>query len=235
MNSSVVFYLSKMDSDISQNAIQPYLESPNVHAVMVEEWSGPKLHKVIPSPIGACRSFYVPVAKEWTKLSITSTPFLNRTSKVYGCFNDNTGGHRNRVQARKFLQGRCGSNCFFCRDQDSHHLHISNYHDEMTRFKLVFMPFGNAYERFATFEALWLGLIVVMIDWPGAAEAYQGLPVVRIRKFDDINRRNIELWVASFTEVLTDLPRFRRTRLTMAAWSRRIDGIASGIDGNWSR
>ena len=89
---------------------------------------------------------------------------------------------------------------------------------------VTFMPFGNAFERLATFECLWLGLVVIMIDWPGASLAYEGLPVVLIKSMDEMNPANASKWAELHGALLNDLPAFRRNFLSGHSWAKRISG-----------
>ena len=69
----VDFYLSNQDGDVPLALAQPFIDSPRVRRVMVEEMSTPlhdglpnkTLAKLRPSPIGACRTGHVITAHEW--------------------------------------------------------------------------------------------------------------------------------------------------------------------------
>lgn len=230
----VSFYLTAQDGDITWEIAEPFLESARVRVVMVEQWASlerdeaggarPYDAKLQPMPIGVCRSGHVITAHEWYHASMTAVSFSSRKPLVFGCFNEAKGGHRNRVTARRFMLGQGRDVCAFCTGVKG----LASYHREMMSYQLTFMPFGNAYERFATFEALWLGLIVVTVDWPGAKRAYEGLPVVTIGSYEEINAENITAWTRRHGPALEDLGGFRRRHLSGHAWSRRIHAMASG-------
>ena len=136
--------------------------------------------------------------------------------------------------AREFMKGPGKESCVFCAGpSEGTPQGLAPYHREMAQYQLTFMPFGNAYERFALFEALWLGLVVVTLDWPGAAKAYDGLPVVRISSMEEINPSNIAAWTDMHEVELLDLPTLRRNKLSGQAWGRRILAMAAGQGTAW--
>jgi len=98
-----------------------------------------------------------------------------------------------------------------------------SYWKAVARYKFVFSPFGNAPDCFRSWEILLLGAIPVMNNWPGLAGYLQGgLSVVSIEHITNVNEKNLQRWIDTFTHPTPV------KRLTRQYWEDQAFG--SGLD-----
>lgn len=84
-------------------------------------------------------------------------------------------------------------------------------------------PHGNGLDCHRTWEDLALGCIVIVKTSP-LDPLYEGLPVVIVQDWREINEINLEMWLEKFKDVSTNV--LYREKLTHQYWIQRIRMIA---------
>ena len=78
---------------------------------------------------------------------------------------------------------------------------------------------GNGLDCIRTWESLAVGQIVIVHSGP-LDKLYEGLPVVIVNNWDEVNSRNLDLWLDKFSDS-TSNPRYRE-RLSLNYWNDKI-------------
>lgn len=74
-------------------------------------------------------------------------------------------------------------------------------------YAFTISPFGNGLDCFRTWESLAVGQIVIVHSGP-LDKLYEGLPVVIVNNWDEVNSHNLDLWLEKFSDS-TSNPRYR--------------------------
>lgn len=88
-----------------------------------------------------------------------------------------------------------------------------------TQYAFSVSPHGNGLDCHRTWEDLALGCIVIVKTSP-LDVLYEGLPVVIINDWGEINKKNLELWIDQYADAFTN-PNYR-LRLTFAYWMNKL-------------
>lgn len=88
-------------------------------------------------------------------------------------------------------------------------------------------PHGNGLDCHRTWEDLALGCIVIVKSSP-LDPLYEGLPVVIIQDWSEINKANFQKWIAQYGDVSTN-PAYRK-KLTNHYWIKKIQNKAKELD-----
>lgn len=83
-------------------------------------------------------------------------------------------------------------------------------------------PHGNGLDCHRTWEDLVLGCIVIVKTSP-LDSMYEGLPVVIVKDWSEINKSNFDLWLKQYGDAFTN-PKYRE-RLTHKYWMNKIRNI----------
>lgn len=86
-------------------------------------------------------------------------------------------------------------------------------------YAFTISPLGNGLDSGRTWESLAVGQIVIVHSGP-LDKLYEGLPVVIINNWDEVNSRNLDLWLDKFSDS-TSNPRYRE-RLSLNYWNDKI-------------
>ena len=78
---------------------------------------------------------------------------------------------------------------------------------------------GNGFDCHRTIESLILGNIVLLQSSP-IDSLFEGLPVVIIKDWRDINEENLHLWAQQYEDALTN-PKYRE-KLTSDYWINKV-------------
>ncbi|KAJ1461064.1 hypothetical protein M885DRAFT_317892 [Pelagophyceae sp. CCMP2097] len=160
-----------------------------------------------------------------TALAKTAPAWADRDAVVHACFHDM---YQDRKDAKKFVTQQCNKNlCKWCdgsvkaaapADQKKDfsafgnpHLSILKYWREVVHYQFALSPFGNGKECGRTYELLALGVVPILHDYPGCRTAYEGLPVVIVKRWQEITPQNIAKWTQALLPQLND---------TAAIWHR---------------
>lgn len=84
-------------------------------------------------------------------------------------------------------------------------------------------PHGNGLDCHRTWEDLILGCIVIVKTSP-LDPLYEGLPVVIVKDWDEVNQKNFDLWIEKFGDAFSN-PNYRE-RLKHEYWMKKIRAAA---------
>lgn len=89
-------------------------------------------------------------------------------------------------------------------------------------------PIGNGYDCHRTWEDLALGCIVIVKSSP-IDSLYQGLPVVIVKDWAEVNESNLQKWLHQYGDALTN-PAYRE-KLTNRYWLAKVRAAAQTYRG----
>lgn len=95
--------------------------------------------------------------------------------------------------------------------------------DTKKEYAFSISPHGNGLDCHRTWEDLALGCIVIIKSSP-LNRLYQGLPIVLIENWDEINKENFQKWIKEYGDVSHN-PSYRE-KLTHYYWIRKIKNAA---------
>ena len=99
--------------------------------------------------------------------------------------------------------------------------------DDLWRTKVQYAfsvsPHGNGLDCHRTWEDLALGCIVIVKTSP-LDVLYEGLPVIIVQDWGEINKKNLEIWLDQYGDAFTN-PKYR-SKLTFAYWMNKIKAIS---------
>jgi hypothetical protein len=84
-------------------------------------------------------------------------------------------------------------------------------------------PHGNGLDCHRTWEDLVLGCIVIVKTSP-LDPLYEGLPVVIVKDWEEVNQENFDLWIKKYGDAFTN-PEYRE-KLTHKYWMKKIRAAA---------
>jgi hypothetical protein len=93
-------------------------------------------------------------------------------------------------------------------------------HKKRTEYMFSLSLVGNGYDCHRTWESLYLGNIVLLQSSP-LDPLFEGLPVVIIKDWSEINETNLKKWAAKYHDASTN-PKYRE-KLTSAYWLKMLE------------
>ena len=91
---------------------------------------------------------------------------------------------------------------------------------ERTKYMFSLSLVGKGFDCYRTWESLYLGNIVLLQSSP-SDHLFEGLPVVIIKDWSEINEANLKKWAAQYHDASTN-PKYRE-KLTSAYWLKMLE------------
>jgi hypothetical protein len=91
---------------------------------------------------------------------------------------------------------------------------------EKTKYMFSLSMVGKGFDCYRTWESLYLGNIVLLQSSP-LDPLFEGLPVVIIKDWSEINETNLKKWAAKYHDASTN-PKYRE-KLTSAFWLKMLE------------
>jgi len=91
---------------------------------------------------------------------------------------------------------------------------------ERTKYMFSLSMVGAGFDCYRTWESLYLGNIVLLQSSP-LDPLFEGLPVVIIKDWSEINEANLKKWAAKYHDASTN-PKYRK-KLTSAYWLKMLE------------
>lgn len=140
------------------------------------------------------------------------THFSKRIPRIYSNFHFNFTDERNGNWRRKLINIIPKDIIYY----EHYIISRTNTYKNMTNFSFVVSPFGHGFDCIRTFEALCLGCIVIMkksfLDI-----IYDGLPVLLVDEWTDINKELLEKTLIEFKN-----KSFNYNKLKMDYWIQLV-------------
>lgn len=93
-----------------------------------------------------------------------------------------------------------------------------------TKYAFAISPHGYGLDCHRTWEGLLLGNIVI-VKTSSLDEMYEGLPVVIVKDWREINEENLDKWLSIYGDAFTDVQVFEK--LTHRYWMNKIKRVTS--------
>jgi hypothetical protein len=159
----------------------------------------------------------------WEAIAASAKPLEHRVRRVYGDFwLNNSSAERRYGESRADIHAQLRHNpcLFFPTHLVTNEALLAAY----ARHAFVLSPHGRGLDCYRTWEALFVGCIVIVKTSP-IDPLYRDLPVVIVKSWDEITEANLERWLVSFGSGF-DRGLLKQT-LSLEHWLARARGAAS--------
>lgn len=226
--------------------VEELVGNPNVIHIFAQncDYTGPQMDKVSPLPIGidvhtlACGGGAFDEVKQTPReqeevldsvVDSLEPTYLRKLKALIEFHHNDTieGGwkHINRYleegETRKTIANKLASSGVV--DFLEHRVKRRDYWRLKGQYAFSICPPGNGLDTLRVWEDLILGCIVIVKSSP-MDRLFEGLPVVIIQNWSEINAENFDAWVQNYWDASSN-PNYR-AKLKLAYWMEKIRGYS---------
>lgn len=159
----------------------------------------------------------------WEAIAASAEPLERRVRRVYGDFwLNNSSAERRYGESRADIHAQLRHNP--CLVFPAHLVTNEELLAAYARHAFVLSPHGRGLDCYRTWEALFVGCIVIVKTSP-IDPLYRDLPVVIVKSWDEISEVNLERWLVSFGSGFDRGP--LKQTLSLEHWLAQARSVAS--------